>query len=135
MPPPMMGGVERSPRQTPPPSQPERRDEAPWRVEGKRQPQSAAERFRPPGGRRFWIVLAVLLAINWYVGSQVQDDAPQRIDVSYTFFREQGEDGNVQEVTSTEDTIQGEFEEATRDPSNASEEQSRLFETQRPAFA
>jgi cell division protease FtsH len=131
----MMGRVEPLRRQTPAPPPSQRRDDPPWRVEGKRETTGGIRGFRPPGGRRFWIVLAVLLAINWYVGSRVPDEGPQRIDVSYTFFREQVDQANVREVTSTEDTIQGEFEKPTRDPSSDVQEPSRLFETQRPAFA
>ncbi|MDQ3609265.1 MAG: hypothetical protein M3459_10240, partial [Actinomycetota bacterium] len=44
---------------------------APWRVEGDRGEttrgdgdEQSGRRFRPPGGRIFWILLGVLLVIN-----------------------------------------------------------------------
>ncbi|MDX6554370.1 MAG: cell division protease FtsH [Miltoncostaeaceae bacterium] len=115
---------------------PERRPERPpgWRVEGGREPA-------PPGGgrkvswRRMAGVLLILLGLNWFVVSLLPD-GDKRIDVPYTFFREQIQSGNVAEVTSRGDTIQGTFREAV-DPADAGEkgEPGTAFETERPAFA
>jgi cell division protease FtsH len=105
-----------------------------WRVEGGPAPP-------PPGGgrriswRRLAGVLLVLLGINWFVVSLLPD-GERRIDVPYTFFREQVQANNVAEVTSRGDTIQGTFRREV-DPADAGEtgEPGTAFETERPAFA
>jgi cell division protease FtsH len=127
-------------RATKPPPDEER---SPWRVEGAKKPPPPSQGkddggmrgFRPPGGRRFWWILIALLALNWYLGSQVPDQRDQRIVVPYTFFREQVERGNVQEVTSEGQTIQGEFRREVRPPDDAEAEPAESFETVRPEFA
>ncbi|MGY1836352.1 ATP-dependent zinc metalloprotease FtsH [Blastococcus sp. SYSU DS0510] len=126
----------------------------PWRVEGER-PDTESDRWaaswRKPGGSRFWLVLAALLALNWVVSGLLLAP-PQRLEVPYTFFRDQVEAGNVAEVTTIGDTIAGRFEQevtypledqggqdaGTQEPPAAPGDQSRsatLFSTQRPSFA
>ena len=59
-----------------------------------------------------------------------------RTNVSYTFFTEQLTAENVQTVTSTADTMQGEFTKEVGYPPRSKEaEQVGLFTTQRPSFA
>ena len=78
-----------------------------WRVEGGREPA-------PPGGgrkiswRRMAGVLLILLGLNWFVVSLLSE-GDERRDVPYTVFREQVQAGNVAEVTSRGDTIQGDL--------------------------
>src|SRR4051812_24145928 len=102
-----------------PPTPATRRREPPegtgpeWRVEGAPKPPPAAperrSRFpRMPGGARFWWILLGLLALNYFVVSLIPSK-DERLSVPYTLFREQVEAGNVSEVTSKGDTIQGEF--------------------------
>jgi cell division protease FtsH len=86
-----------------------------------------------PGGSRFWWILVGLLALNWFVVSLIPDQ-PSRLDVPYTVFREQVTAGNVSEVTSRGDTIQGDFKKAVTYPAG-SKKSDTGFETQRPAFA
>ncbi|MGD9570506.1 MAG: ATP-dependent zinc metalloprotease FtsH [Thermoleophilia bacterium] len=86
-----------------------------------------------PGGARFWWILLALLALNWFIVSLIPD-RESRLSVPYTEFREQVQAGNVSEVTSQGDTIQGEFKKAVTYPAG-SEESDTSFETQRPAFA
>ena len=110
----------------------------PWRVEGKRDPEGEAQKrapmWPPPGGRRFWVFVLLLFAVNLYVSSQLPDQA-QRGTVPYTQFREQAERGNVAEVTSQGDTIQGTFRRAVRVPQEGETVSTKPFETQRPSFA
>jgi len=136
----------RQDRSDTPPGGRERPPDPPgWRVEGtdEREPPPARRgRFplssiRPPGGRWFWWVLIGLLALNWYIQTMVPE-GPRRVDVPYTFFREQVSDGNVVEITSRADTIQGEFTKAVapEEPDGSSgQDPAKLFETERPAFA
>ena len=58
-----------------------------------------------------------------------------RTTVSYTFFRDQVQAGNVTEVTSTGDTIEGDFRKAAKYPPNDGNAKDVTdFTTQRPAF-
>jgi cell division protease FtsH len=59
-----------------------------------------------------------------------------RIDVPYTFFKQQVVADNVSEVTSQGDTIQGTFRSAVTYPPDGNNQQtSTLFETVQPQFA
>ncbi|HMO00831.1 MAG TPA: ATP-dependent zinc metalloprotease FtsH [Miltoncostaeaceae bacterium] len=88
---------------------------------------------RMPGGSRFWWILLGLLALNWFIVSLIPSGT-SRLDVPYTQFRDQVTAGNVREVTSRGDTIQGEFKTAVTYPAG-SDHTNSAFETQRPAFA
>jgi cell division protease FtsH len=85
-----------------------------------------------PGGNRFWIILIILLVVNYVIASQASNN-PSRLPVPYSFFREEVGKGNVVEVTSTGDTIEGAFKHATAPPGEGSP--STDFKTERPAFA
>ena len=132
----------------------------PWRVEGERPDSGSgpwADSWRRPGGSRFWLVLAGLLVLNWLLSGLLLAP-PQRLEVPYTFFRDQVQAGNVAEVTTTGDTIEGRFERAVTYPVEDAEPQDdggpdrevsaeleralgepprsgTLFTTQRPSFA
>jgi cell division protease FtsH len=75
-------------------------------------------------------VALALLAVNWVVSSNVSD-APEPAPVPYTLFRVQVERGNVTEVTSKRDEIQGRFRTAIPVAGG----NARYFETVRPSFA
>jgi cell division protease FtsH len=112
-------------------------DRTPWRVEGERERdkggQEPARRFpRPPGGRRFWWFVVALLVINVALGQLLPSSRDQRLDVPYTFFRDQVTAGNVTEVNARNDVIQGSFRRETKFEAKGPE---KTFETVRPAFA
>jgi cell division protease FtsH len=89
----------------------------------------------PPRRGGFWWLLAAVLVINWIVMSLALGP-PSRTDVSYTFFTEQLDAGNVQTVTSTADTIQGDFtKEVDYPPGSSDATKVDLFTTERPTFA
>ena len=107
---------------------------APWRVEGMPGHSSGTVHQRPRRGG-FWCLIGVFLLINWFVVSLAMGP-PARTDVSYTFFTDQLDAGNVETVTSTADTIQGEFTKAVDyPPGSKNADQVDLFTTQRPSFA
>ncbi|MGY1625137.1 ATP-dependent zinc metalloprotease FtsH [Geodermatophilus sp. SYSU D00965] len=107
----------------------------PWRVEGMPGDSSPAPGRRPRRSGAVWWLVAAFLVVNWVVMSVVTGP-PERTDVSYTFFTQQLDAGNVQTVTSTADTIQGEFtEEVTYPPGSEDPEKVDLFTTERPSFA
>jgi cell division protease FtsH len=106
----------------------------PWRVEGKREGRPPEE-GRPRTSRWLWLLLVGMFALNWLFASAVLAP-PERVTVSYTFFREQVQAGNVQEITSTGDTIEGQFRNPVQyPPGQANAPQVQRFTTQRPAFA
>ena len=89
-----------------------------------------------PGGRNFWILALILLAINFFVTNLLLGPE-DRVRIPYTFFIDQLDEGNVASITSTGDTIQGTFESEVADPEDESEQAATftLFETERPTFA
>jgi cell division protease FtsH len=113
-------------------SQPE---QTPWKVEGappSRDGDSekpSPPRFRLPGGRAFLVVLLLLFAVNWFIASQVSEER-KRVDVPYTVFRAQVIQGNVKEISTKGDTIQGEFRTAVKQGKTSSKD----FDTVRPSF-
>jgi cell division protease FtsH len=86
-----------------------------------------------------WLILIGAILVNLMFAFAMSDD-PTYTDVPYTFFRQQVGQGNVAEVTSQGDTIQGYFREAVpaaeaSDPEARPEAEFTTFQTQRPAFA
>jgi cell division protease FtsH len=89
-----------------------------------------------PRSRAFLAFLVGLLALN-LLFSFLTGGAEERRQVPYQpFFLEQVEAGNVQEISSREDSIEGELKRpATYDPSGEAEPvQIDRFKTQVPAF-
>jgi cell division protease FtsH len=110
----------------------------PWRVEGA--PPGHGQEPQPPKQRPAWFrfgwMLLILLAVNWIISS-VLLAPPARTSVSYTFFLTQVQAANVAEITSTADTIEGQFTKKvsyTASGETKSKEVDR-FTTQRPSFA
>jgi cell division protease FtsH len=117
---------------------PDQRERRPWRVEGHPDKPGDERRgrppvLRPPGGRWFWVGLLVLLALNWYLGSRVSE-GKSRVEVPYTFFRAEVAGGNVKEISTRGDTIQGDFRAEVRYPRGKKGKQAKRFETVRPSF-
>ena len=112
-------------------------ERAPWRVEGAR-PEPRLGRMTDDRGRprpSFWTLVALLFLANWIVSSLLLQE-PDRADVPYTFFRAQVEAGNVSEITSTEDAIEGRFKEGVKYPPDGEDaEEVGRFTTYRPSFA
>jgi cell division protease FtsH len=119
-----------SPRGKSPPAPP-----PPWRVEGGPEPKHPAPRPGPMGwfGRRVWIMLAVLLVVNVIISSQISS-SPSRLGISYTYFEHQVAAGNVSDITSTGNTILGDFKQTTRPPAGMSGSPSIGFKTELPTF-
>jgi cell division protease FtsH len=108
----------------------------PWKVEGERpqtdRPKSSSRMPRMPGSRRFWMFLLAILVLNIALGQLLPSSADKRINVPYTFFREQVTAGNVKEVNAKGDVIQGQFRRDTKFEDKGPE---KAFETVRPVFA
>ena len=118
--------------------------------------QTKASKDAAAGAQRWrlqpwWPIFLVIMLAN-YVATQVFFREPSSIAIPYSFFKQQVEAGNVEDVTSVGDSIQGHFKttvtypleqspaptaSATASPpadrSNA--RTSMQFRTQRPTFA
>jgi cell division protease FtsH len=77
------------------------------------QPPSWLDTFRTP---RFWVTLLILMALNWFIAPLLFPEVNDRVSVPYTFFKQQVVAGNVSEITSRGDDIQGLFKQAVADP-------------------
>src|SRR5215211_7565500 len=64
--------------------------------------------FKTP---RFWIMLLVLLVLNFFLVSLLFPETTDRVTVPYTFFKQQVIAGNISEITSRGDDIQGLFKQ------------------------
>jgi len=111
-----------------------------WRVEGmpedrKDDDEERSPLERLPGGRNFWILALILLALNFFI-SNLLLGPPERVRIPYTFFLEELDAGNVESITSTGDTIQGTFsEEVAATGEVEASGPFTEFETERPTFA
>ena len=107
-----------------PPRDPKRGD---LRVEGapKKPP------MLPWSGRRFVAILLALFFLNWLIVSVVAP-AEERVQVPYNpNFLAEVRDGNVKEISSRGDTVQGEFRKEVK----YKDEAAKGFETEIPTFA
>ena len=126
------------PRDRPPATPPQRTPG--WRVTPAPDGRGANGGGRPPGPSRsrWWIAafVVVLLGLNLWISSQaLKPNAPIRIPYSPTFLT-QVKDGNVNEISSTGDAIQGTFKKAIKYPADDKNAHSSTnFATQVPSFA
>src|SRR5437588_11080115 len=124
-------------RQRPGRQQPEA-EHRPWRVEGhpdESAPPGEGERrpMVPSPWRRFWWVLLALFALN-FVLSLALSGKTERLSVPYTLFYRQVQQGNVREISSKGDAIQGSFRVAVRYPPGNGGKTKTKFQTVRPTF-
>src|SRR5215213_8932011 len=69
--------------------------------------------FKTP---RFWIMVLILLVLNFFLAPLLFPETNDRVTVPYTFFKQQVIAGNVSEITSRGEDIQGLFKQAVLDP-------------------
>ena len=85
----------------------------------------------PWSGRRFLVILISLFVLNWLIVA-IFAPAEKRIRVPYNpTFLTQVRDGNVKEISSKGDTIQGEFKKDVKYKGD----KATNFETEVPTFA
>jgi len=84
---------------------------------------------------RAWLILILTLALNWALMRALYP-SPTVADVSYTFFTAQVAAGNVEEVTSQGDVLQGTFKKPVGYPAAAPTARNvTRFSSVRLAFA
>src|SRR5215208_3304242 len=112
------------PRTPPPPPDPKRRN---LRVSGA--PEKTP--MIPWNPRRFVVIVIGLFILNWVILGIVAPEE-KRIQVPYNpTFLNQERDGNVKEIASSGDTIQGAFKKDV----TYKDETAKQFETEFPTFA
>ena len=112
------------PRTAPPPPDPKRGN---LRVSG----APSKPPMLPWSTGRFLVILALLFVANWAIVA-IFAPAEERIRVPYTpTFLAQVEDGNVKEISSTAETVQGEFKRNV----TYQGDKAKKFETEVPTFA
>jgi cell division protease FtsH len=112
-------------------SQPDQKQ--PWRVEGHKQEPQQPQRTMPPPRSRFWWAVIAILALN-IILSFALSPKPSRPSVPYTNFFKQVEAGNVAEISSKGEEIQGTFKKAITYPPGKDAKQVTEFQTVRPDF-
>ena len=86
-------------------------------------------------GTRFWVLVVVLLVLNYLVVAIFSPGREESVTIPYTpDFVEQVEAGNVSKISSTGETVSGEFEKAYK-PDGEDVEAAKNFETEIPTFA
>src|SRR3954464_7605130 len=120
---------------------PERQHPSGWRVQpapdGRGAPPPTKPRTPFGGiGRRWVIIVLVLLAINFWITSLIPS-GHERIRVPYTpTFVQQIERGNVKEISSKGTTVQGTFRHEFKYPPTGKDSKvSKFFDTEVPTFA
>ena len=121
------------------PPAPMPQDKGRWRVAPAPDGRGLPDEHKPkPPHRwpRFWIVVAVLLAINWLSVLLVQPASQQRVKIPFSpYFLHQVQAGQVKSISSKGDTIQGTFTRKVVYPSGSKKAKpTTLFSTQVPAF-
>ena len=86
-------------------------------------------------GTRFWVLVVVLLVLNYLIVAIFSPGRERSVTIPYTpDFVEQVEAGNVTKISSTGETVSGEFEKAYK-PQGEDVEAAKNFETEIPTFA
>jgi cell division protease FtsH len=75
-----------------------------------------------------------MLLLNYLLVAMVVSRPAPRVDIPYTLFKQQAQAGNVVEVMTQDDTIQGSFKQAVTYPADGGQPVTD-FATVRPAFA
>src|SRR5438309_5035095 len=105
-------------------------------------PRGGAPAKRPDDGRQrrlrpqpWWLTFLVVMAANWVIMRALAPE-PSYVNIPYTLFKEQVQAGNVEEVTSQGDAIQGTFKKEVIYPREGPNARTALrFKTLLPAFA
>jgi cell division protease FtsH len=83
----------------------------------------------------WWLTALVILGLNWALMRALTPE-PTYVDIPYTLFKEQVKAGNVEDVTSRGDAIQGTLKTPVTYPAEgATSRTAKRFKTLLPAFA
>jgi cell division protease FtsH len=117
----------------------ERRPRTPLPPRGGEPGPSSKPPNRPPGllGRRFWMIVFVLLAINYLSVALFAPGKEQSVRIPYNpTFLQQVRDNNVKAISATGETVSGEFKnQITYPPTGDKATKAKNFDTEIPTFA
>ena len=102
-----------------------------------KKPDPAAKKDHPMKPRISWLGYLALLVLNILIVTYLfPDRSPARVEVAYTFFKQQVEQGNVLEVMTRADVVQGTFRNPVTYPPEGGDQatQPTEFSTVLPAF-
>jgi cell division protease FtsH len=103
-------------------------------------PSRGDDQKKPKGfwrtvGTRFWVLLAVLLVLNYLSVAIFAPGRERSVTIPYQpDFVDQVEAGNVAKISSTGETVSGEFKKEYK-PKGQDVEAAKNFETEIPTFA
>ncbi len=87
-------------------------------------------------GTRFWILLAVLLVLNYLSVAIFAPGRERSVTIPYNpDFIEQVEADNVSKISTTGEAVSGEFKKEFKPSTDSDAEPAKNFETQIPTFA
>ena len=121
----------------PPPPLPS--DKGRWRVAPAPDGRGTPDEHKPPPAhrsRRFWILVAVLLAINWLAVFMTQSSGTPRVKIPFSpYFLQQVDAGQVKSISSKGDTINGTFTaKVVYPPGSKTAKATTDFSTEVPTF-
>jgi cell division protease FtsH len=121
------------------PPAPMPQDKGRWRVAPAPDGRGTPDEHKPPPPHRirgFWIVVLVLLAINWIAVLMAQSSGQPRVKVPFSpYFLQQVQAGQVKEISSKSDTIKGTFaKKLVYPPGSKKAKPTTLFSTEVPTF-
>ncbi len=122
-----------------PGGQPRQQPQPGWRVTPAPDGRGRSPAKRPSGPNPRWLavlLIVALLALNFWVSSQVLGPNP-RVQIPYfPNFLSQVENGNVSSISATGSSIQGTFKKAVKYPADSPSAPTTVyFSTQIPSFA
>ncbi|HET6944803.1 MAG TPA: ATP-dependent zinc metalloprotease FtsH [Gaiellaceae bacterium] len=132
------GGPEKAVPEKAVPPAPLPQDKGRWRVAPAPDGRGMPEQPKPPQPHRlpwFWIVVLVLLVINWAAVFMTQSGQP-RVKVPFSpYFIHQVQAGQVKSISSKGDTIEGTFaRKMVYPPASRKATPTTLFSTEVPTF-
>jgi cell division protease FtsH len=114
-------------------------DKGRWRVAPAPDGRGTPDEHKPPPphrSRRFWILVAVLLAINWLAVFMTQSSGQPRVKIPFSpYFLQQVDAGQVKSISSKGDTINGTFTaKVVYPPGSKTAKATTDFSTEVPTF-
>jgi cell division protease FtsH len=115
------------------------RDKGRWRVAPAPDGRGMPDEHKPPPPHRlpwFWILLLIVLAINWATVLMVKGAGQPRVNIPFSpYFLNQVDAGTVKSISSKGDTIAGTFtQKVVYPPGSHDATPTTLFSTEVPTF-
>jgi cell division protease FtsH len=121
------------------PPAPMPQDKGRWRVAPAPDGRGTPDEHKPPPPHRmrmFWIVFAVLLALNWLIVLGAGSSGPPRVKIPFSpYFLQQVDAGQVKSISTKGNTVEGTFTtKVTYPPGDKNAKPTTDFKTEVPTF-